>query len=90
MKAMAEWAKIIHDGGVQTIELPESCRFPDDQEEVLVRKEGEDLIVGTERKPRRQWSKEFLELLGTGTEDIERPPQPLITEIRNPFDDSEE
>ena len=87
---MAERAKILHDGDEQTVQLPRSCRFPDDQTEVLVRREGRGLFLEPEQKPKRTWSKEFLELLGTGTEDIERPSQPLITEIPNPFDDSEE
>ena len=91
MKAMSERAKIIHNGGVQTIELPESCRFPDDQQEVLVRKEGNRIVLETERAQGRGWSPEFLATLGSlkGIE-LERPPQPLITEVRNPFEDFEE
>jgi virulence-associated protein VagC len=84
---MTERAKIIHNGGVQTIELPESCRFPDDQEEVLVRKEGNRLVLEVERKKDEGWPPEFLATLGSlkGI-DLERPPQRLITEIPNPFD----
>jgi virulence-associated protein VagC len=45
---MTERAKIIHNGALQTIELPETCRFPDDQQEVLVRKEGNRIVLEAE------------------------------------------
>jgi len=88
---MSERAKIIHDGEEQTLRLPKSCRFPDDQEEVLVRREGNRIVLEAERAQARGWSPEFLATLGAlkGIK-LERPPQPLITEVRDPFEDFEE
>lgn len=78
---MSERAKIIHDGEEQTLRLPKSCRFPADQEEVLVRKEGERrLVVETEQDQNDVWSPEFLSTLGAWYEEIERPPQGLLTD----------
>lgn len=74
----------MNDGGSQTVRLPESCRFPDDQKEVIVRKVGSTVIL--EPAPATEWSKEFLEALGSLDEPIERPPQQPITEMKDPFD----
>ncbi|HEY0156205.1 MAG TPA: hypothetical protein VGF28_02840 [Thermoanaerobaculia bacterium] len=88
---MAERAKILHNGDDQAVQLPPSCRFPDDQTEVLVRREGDRVILEREAEQNDEWPPEFLATLGAlkGVE-LERPPQRLITEIPNPFDDIEE
>jgi hypothetical protein len=36
--------------------------------------------------PPAQWSERFLATLGARDEEIERPPQELITEGKDPFD----
>jgi antitoxin VapB len=80
---MTERAKIFQNGGSQAVRLPKSCRFPDDQSEVIVRREGNRVIL----EPANEWSKELIAALGAWDEEIERPPQRPITESRNPFDD---
>ena len=66
---MAERAKIFMNGGSQAVRLPKSCRFPDDQKEVLVRREGQQVIL----EPSDEWSQEFLDVLGAWKEPIELP-----------------
>ena len=88
---MTERAKILHEGDEQTVRLPRSCRFPADQQEVLVRRDGESIVLEREPKRGRGWSPEFLALLGALKDiELERPPQPLVTELRNPFEDVED
>ncbi|HYC62539.1 MAG TPA: hypothetical protein VEK79_23515 [Thermoanaerobaculia bacterium] len=75
-------AKIFTNGGSQAVRLPKSCRFPDDLEEVTVRKEGPRVIL----EPAEEWSAEFIATFGSWNEEIERPPQTPITDARNPFE----
>lgn len=81
---MAEKAKILNHDGAQDVRLPESCRFPEDQDEVIVRREGTRVVLETASPA--QWSDTFLATLGAWDEEIERPPQTPITELKNPFD----
>jgi len=74
-------AKIFHNGGSQAVRLPKSCRFPDDQQEVLVRRVGRRVIL----EPADEWSSEFLEALGSWKEKIERPPSRAISKKKDPF-----
>lgn len=74
-------AKLFRNGGSQAVRLPKDCRFPDNQREVLVHREGNKVIL----EPVDEWSPEFLACLGALDEDIERPKQPPITKLRNPF-----
>jgi virulence-associated protein VagC len=88
---MSERAKILHNGDDQALQLPKSCRFPADQHEVLVRKEGERrLVVEAEPAQNDEWSPEFHSTLGAWDEEIERPPQGLLIDLRDPFADYEE
>ncbi len=89
---MAERAKILHNGDDQAVQLPPSCRFPDGQTEVLVRREGDRVILEREPEPAAddEWPPEFLATLGAWDEEIERPPQGLITDLKDPFADHEE
>lgn len=88
---MAERAKILHDGDEQTVQLPRSCNFPDDQEEVLVRREGRGLFLEPEPEDNDEWPADFLATLGSLKDVVlERPPQRLITDVPNPFDDVDE
>lgn len=78
---MAERAKIFRNGGSQAVRLPKSCRFADDQQEVLVRRVGRQVIL----EPADEWSEEFLRCLGAWKEDIPRPPSQPVSRKRNPF-----
>jgi antitoxin VapB len=75
-------AKIFNNRGSHAVRLPKSCRFPDDQKEVLVHRVGRRVIL----EPADEWSKEFLEALGALKEDIERPRSEPISKLRNPFE----
>jgi antitoxin VapB len=79
---MAGRAKIFSNGGSQAVRLPKSCRFPDDQKEVLVRRVGRRVIL----EPADEWSREFLEALGAWNEPIERPPSRPISMKKDPFE----
>ena len=74
-------AKIFTNGGSQAVRLPKSVRFPENQTEVVVRREGRRVIL----EPPDEWSEEFLAILGAWSEEIERPPQRPITKARDPF-----
>jgi antitoxin VapB len=60
-------AKIFYNGGSQAVRLPKSCRFPEGQREVVVRRVGKKVIL----EPADEWSTEFLEALGSWSEEIE-------------------
>jgi len=74
-------AKIFRNGGSQAVRLPKSCRFPDGQEEVLVRRVGRRVIL----EPVDEWPREFIEMLGTWDEEIERPPSTPVSKMKDPF-----
>lgn len=78
---MAQRAKIFTNGGSQAVRLPKSCRFPDDQHEVLVRRVGRRVIL----EPADEWSSEFQATLGAWREDIERPRSKQISKKKDPF-----
>lgn len=79
---MADRGKIFSNGGSQAVRLPKSCRFPDDQREVLVRRVGRKVIL----EPADEWTSEFLAVLGAWDEDIERPPSTPISAMKDPFE----
>lgn len=79
---MAAKAKIFSNGGSQAVRLPKSCSFPKGLSEVTVRKEGRRVIL----EPADEWSKEFLEMLGTWDEEIDVPRGLPITESKDPFE----
>jgi len=68
-------AKLFQNGGSQAVRLPKSCRFPDDQSEVIVRRVGKRVIL----EPADEWSEDFLAALGAWHEEIERPRSIPIT-----------
>ena len=78
---MTHRAKIFTNGGSQAVRLPRSCRFPDDQREVVVRKVGRRVIL----EPADEWSADFLEILGAWKEEIPRPPSKAIAKKKDPF-----
>jgi len=73
-------AKLFQNGGSQAVRLPKDCRFPNG-DEVLVRREGRRVIL----EPADEWSEEFRACLGAWSEDIPRPKQRRLRDIRNPF-----
>lgn len=82
--SMSERAKIFQNGGSQAVRLPKSCRFSDDQDEVLVRRVGKQIIL----EPADEWPVAFLECLGSWKEDIPRPPTRSLGGKKDPFDPS--
>jgi antitoxin VapB len=79
---MSERAKIFQNGGSQAVRLPKSCRFSDEQDEVIVRRVGKQVIL----EPADEWSAQFLACLGSWKEDIPRPPTRGIGSKRDPFE----
>ena len=71
-------AKVFRNGGSQAVRLPWNCRFPKDQREVAVRREGRRVIL----EPMDEWPAAFRACLGAWSGDIPRPPQ---TKPRDPF-----
>lgn len=78
---MTTRAKIFQNGGSQAVRLPRSCRFPDEQVEVIVRREGRRVIL----EPADEWPQEFVAALGAWREKIERPPSRRVTKLSDPF-----
>ena len=71
-------AKLFQNGGSQAVRLPKACRFPE-QQEVLVRREGNRVIL----EAADEWPDEFRACLGAWPEDIPRPGQRLIRDVRH-------
>lgn len=78
---MTERAKIFTNGGSQAVRLPKSCRFPEDQQEVVARRVGKRVIL----EPADEWSSDFVEALGAWSEEIERPRARAISKKKDPF-----
>jgi antitoxin VapB len=73
-------AKLYRNGGSQAVRLPKDYRFAA-QREVLVRREGRRVIL----EPADEWSDKFRACLGAWSEDIPRPEQRQLRDIRVPF-----
>jgi len=73
-------AKLFRNGGSQAVRLPKACRFPA-QQEVLVRREGRRVIL----EPADEWPEEFRACLGAWREEIPRPVQRPVRDLRNPL-----
>jgi hypothetical protein len=56
-------------------------RFPESQREVVARRVGRKVIL----EPADEWSPEFIEALGSLSEEIERPKAEPITKQKDPF-----
>jgi virulence-associated protein VagC len=94
---MSERARILTNGDSQAIELPETCRFPEGEREVLVHRVGDKVIlepvkpmaapIDIEQAIRNGWSPEFLATLGSlKDEEIPLPRQRPITATKDPFE----
>ena len=79
MKALR--ARLFQNGGSQAVRLPKECRFPPDQREVLVHREGQRIVLA----PVDEWSQRFLACLGAWDEEIERPQQQPLQDLEDPF-----
>ncbi len=73
-------AKLFQNGGSQAVRLPKACRFVA-QREVLVRREGRRVIL----EPADEWSPKFRACLGTVSDEIRRPKQAKLGQLRSPF-----
>jgi len=73
-------AKLFRNGGSQAVRLPKECRFPDDQREVLVHRDGGRVIL----EPVDDWSAPFRACLGAWPREIPRPKQPRIVDLKTP------
>jgi antitoxin VapB len=62
-------AKLFRNGGSQAVRLPKECRFPDEDREVVVRKEGRRIVL----EPADEWPASFRATLGAWPEGIKRP-----------------
>lgn len=78
---MADRAKLFKSGGSQAVRLPRGFRF-EGQEEVSIQRKGNQVIL---EPVRRQWSQEFLELIGSAP-DFPYPDEPLPAEPGPDFD----
>jgi antitoxin VapB len=74
-------AKLFRNGGSQAVRLPKECRFRDGQKEVLVRREGQSVIL----EPVDEWPDKFRACLGGWHEDIPRPMQEPLLTLKDPF-----
>lgn len=75
-------AKIFKNGGSQAVRLPKDCRFPENQKEVVVRRNGSQIIL----EPADEWSDEFKKTFGAWPDEIPRPKHTPISKSRNVFD----
>jgi len=73
-------AKLFQNGGSQAVRLPKECRFVS-QREVVVRREGRRVIL----EAADEWSDKFRACLGALSEEIPRPKQQRLRDLRNPF-----
>ena len=73
-------AKLFRNGGSQAVRLPKTCRFPS-AKEVLVRQEGRRVIL----EPADEWPEAFRKCLGGWNDEILRPRQRLVRDLRNPL-----
>ena len=78
---MAERAKLFKNGGSQAVRLPKACRFPEDQQEVVVRKVGRRVVL----EPVDAWPLKFLACMGAWPEELPRPKDAPIRSLRDPF-----
>jgi len=74
-------AKLFRNGGSQAVRLPKECRFRPGQHEVLVHREGRQVIL----EPVDEWPDAFRACLGAWREDIPRPEPVLLSKMRVPF-----
>ncbi|MBE7484733.1 MAG: antidote-toxin recognition MazE [Polyangiaceae bacterium] len=74
-------AKLFQNGGSQAVRLPKSCRFPGNQQEVVVHREGRRVVL----EAPDEWPAEFVRCLGAWPEEIERPKAHRLRALKDPF-----
>ncbi|MEO1369133.1 MAG: AbrB/MazE/SpoVT family DNA-binding domain-containing protein [Acidobacteriota bacterium] len=74
-------ARLFKNGGSQAVRLPREFRF-EGQAEVFIRRKGQEVIL----EPVDEWPDAFKASLGQWPEDIERPPQQPVEELKDPFE----
>jgi len=74
---MTTHAKLFQSGGDQAVRLPDECRFPEGQLEVIVRRDGRRVIL----EPVDEWPADFADLVGAWPEPIVRPKQHPIGKV---------
>ena len=72
-------AKLFQNGGSQAVRLPKDCRFPEGESEVLVRRDGQRVIL----ESLDVWPTSFGRALGAWREEIERPAQTKVADLRD-------
>jgi len=75
-------AKIFWSGHSQAVRLPKEFRFPRGLREVLIRRQGEQIIL--EPASVEEWPEEFWRAFEGMPEDFERPPQ--VQQVREDLD----
>jgi antitoxin VapB len=78
---VANRAKLFQNGGSQAVRLPKECRFPENDTEVNVRREGRRVVL----EPVDEWSSEFVACLGAWKGAILRPKQRGLRKLRDIF-----
>jgi antitoxin VapB len=73
-------AKLFQNGGSQAVRLPKACRFPA-LEHVIARRDGRRVIL----EPADEWPDQFRACLGAWRDDIPRPAQRPVRQVRNPL-----
>lgn len=75
-------AKIFWNGDSQAVQLPQDFRFPPDTDEVIIRREGEAVVL--EPVQREDWPEDFWMAFEGMPDDFERPPQ--MSQVREDLD----
>ena len=66
-------AKIFKSGNSQAVRLPKEFRFGPETHEVVIRREGENLVLAPLEK--EEWPEDFWQAFGSMPDDFERPRQ---------------
>jgi len=78
---MSSRAKLFQNGGSQAVRLPKECRFPENDNEVIARREGRRVIL----EPVDEWPADFVQSLGAWKGVIPRPKQQGLRKLKDPF-----
>lgn len=71
-------SKIFKNGGSQAVRLPHAVKFGPEVHEVQVRREGDRIIL----EPAQTWPVSFVRSLGGWDDDIPRPDQESLDDLR--------
>lgn len=82
VESIVTTAKIFWSGDSQAVRLPQEFRFPPDTDEVVVRREGDSVVL--EPVKRDDWPEDFWKAFEGMPTDFERPPQ--VSQVREDLD----